>query len=66
MKEKKLDIQAAMDYAGELVKGRVDLYLSSKAQLPSWGPQVDSDVLKYCRIMEAWDVGGCVWSLEVS
>ncbi|KAG8980783.1 hypothetical protein FRB90_007487 [Tulasnella sp. 427] len=64
MKEKGLNVQGAMDYAGELVKGRIDLYTASKAQLPSWGPKVDADVQRYLRVLEDWMTGGFYWSLE--
>lgn len=64
MKERGLDVQGAMDYAGELVKGRIDLYTATKAQLPSWGPKVDADVQRYLRVCEDWMTGGFHWSLE--
>ncbi|KAG8908273.1 hypothetical protein FRB99_007806 [Tulasnella sp. 403] len=64
MKEKGLDVQGAMDFAGGLVKDRVDLFVASKAQLPSWGPRVDADVLKYLRVCEDWMTGGFHWSLQ--
>ena len=64
MKERGLDIQGAMDYAGELVRGRIDLYTSTKASLPSWGSRVDADVMKYLQVCEDWMTGGFYWSLE--
>lgn len=61
MKERNIGVQAAMDYAGELVHDCIRRYQEAKTHLPSWGPAVDSAVLGYCSVMEAWCSGGFHW-----
>lgn len=64
MREKELDPQGAIDYAGELVHGRIRTYLEAKAKLPKWDtPAIAEDVAQYCRVMECWCVAGFEWSL---
>lgn len=53
-----------MDFAGEQVKARVDLYTATKRKLPSWGSKVDADVQKYLSVLEDWMTAGFNWSLE--
>ncbi|KAG8873853.1 hypothetical protein FRB97_006409 [Tulasnella sp. 331] len=64
MQQSGLDVQASMDFAGEQVKGRIDLYTATKSKLPSWGAKVDADVQKYLSVLEDWMTAGFNWSLE--
>lgn len=61
MKEKDLDLQGAMNFAGDLGKARIDLYVATKARLPSWGPEVDADVQTYLLMLEDWMAAGLYW-----
>ncbi|KAG9019249.1 hypothetical protein FRB90_004811 [Tulasnella sp. 427] len=63
MREKKFDVQGAVDFAGQLVKERVDLFVATKAGLPSWGDKIDREVQSYLQVCEDWMIGGIHWSL---
>ncbi|KAG8926677.1 hypothetical protein FRC03_011428 [Tulasnella sp. 419] len=64
MKHENLNLQQAMDFAGQLVNDRVDLYTATKAKLPSWGPEIDAELPKYFQVLEDWMTAGFYWSLE--
>ncbi|KAG8917205.1 hypothetical protein FRC03_004894 [Tulasnella sp. 419] len=64
MREKGLDLQGAVDWLGDLIKRRIDQYVSEKAQLPSWGPEVDAGVAKYVAGLERWVIGVLHWSFD--
>lgn len=63
MRDRNLDLQGAIDFAGQLVKERIDLFVATKATLPSWGDKIDADLQTYLRVCEDWMVGGFHWSL---
>lgn len=64
MNQHAIPVQAAMDLAANEVYKRFQLFKSCKAQLPSWGPVVDSQVLAYSSVLEDWMIGNFSWSLE--
>lgn len=64
MNQKDIPVQEAMDIVGKEIQKRFQLYVSSKAQLPSWGPQVDAGVQAYATVLEDWTIGSIRWSLE--
>ncbi|PCH42360.1 terpenoid synthase [Wolfiporia cocos MD-104 SS10] len=57
-----LDRQAAVDYAGDLCNKTVERFLAGKAQLPSWGPEVDAAVQQYVQGLEDWIIANAEWS----
>jgi hypothetical protein len=59
-----VDVQSAMDRAGELVIQRMHQYNIAKKNLPVWGNYMDAQIAKYCSVMEDWMVGNIHWSLE--
>ena len=61
MKHRGLDVQGAMDYTGELVKERMQSYVSEKAQVPSWGAEINGEVAKYLRMLETWMIANFFW-----
>ena len=42
----------------------MDDFLSAKASLRSFGPEVDVDVKRYIEACQHWPVGNLVWSFE--
>ncbi|KAG9030992.1 hypothetical protein FRB95_003272 [Tulasnella sp. JGI-2019a] len=65
MKQNSCSLQEAMDFAGTLVSDRIQLFVKSKLQLPSFGSErVDHEVQLYLRICEDWMTGGFHWSLR--
>lgn len=64
MNQKEIPVQEAMDIVGHEVQKRFQLYVSSKAQLPSWGAAIDKDVQAYATVLEDWSIGSIRWSLE--
>ncbi|KAK1229843.1 Sesquiterpene synthase Agr1 [Marasmius sp. AFHP31] len=58
------DLQTAMDYVGDLCKQSIDRFLNDRAQLPSWGPEIDRQVDIYADGLADWIVGALHWSYE--
>lgn len=64
MTTKGVDLQTAMELAGELVRNTVDRFLACKAALPSWGTEIDEDIAKYVQGCEDWIIANALWSFE--
>ena len=64
MKTRGMDIQAAADYSGQVYKELMDSFVAAKAELPSFGSDVDADVLRYIEASQQWPIGNIVWSFE--
>lgn len=64
MREKCFNLQQAIEYAGALVTERVQLFVETKKNLPSWGQAVDKQVAQYLQCCEDWMTGGFHWSLR--
>lgn len=64
MKERGLDVQDAIDCAGQLFGEVMEGFLADKTRLPSWGPSVDADVAAYVEAMGHWVIGNLEWSFE--
>lgn len=58
------DVQTAMNKIGQLIMHRLGDYLDDKANLPSWGPEIDDDVKRYCQGLEDWVIGSLQWSFQ--
>jgi len=63
MKEKGVGLQGAFDVSGQFFQNDVEAFLSHKAQLPHWGPEVDESVSRYVTALESWIRGNVEWSL---
>lgn len=63
MKAKSINVQAAMDLAGDEVEKRFRTYEDCRSRLPSWGPKVDADAQAYFTVLEDWAAGCFTWSL---
>ena len=64
MNEFGYDLQTAVDFVGKLCKQSIDRFISDRAQLPSWGPEIDRQVDIYVDGLADWIVGSLHWSFE--
>ncbi|KAG7094685.1 Sesquiterpene synthase Agr1, variant 2 [Marasmius oreades] len=64
MNEFQYDLQTAVDYVGSLCKESMDRFIDDRAQLPSWGPEIDRQVNIYVDGLADWMVGSLHWSFE--
>ncbi|KAF5390807.1 hypothetical protein D9757_004424 [Collybiopsis confluens] len=64
MNHHSLDLQSAVDFVGQLCKQSIDRFISDRAQLPSWGPEIDRQVQTYVDGLADWIVGSLHWSFE--
>ncbi|KAG6330576.1 hypothetical protein ID866_8515 [Astraeus odoratus] len=62
MHAKGLDLQSALDYAGALVKSRMDNFEENRMLLPSWGEEVDRMVRIYVKGLADAVIGTFEWS----
>ncbi|KAF9256044.1 terpenoid synthase [Marasmius fiardii PR-910] len=58
------DLQGAVDYVGKLCMELMDQFSRERVQLPSWGPEIDSQVNVYLDGLADWMVGNLHWSFE--
>jgi hypothetical protein len=58
MQEKGYSLQEAIDFVGDLCKKAIERFESEKKNLPSWGPDRDSEVAMYVDGLQNWIVGG--------
>ncbi|KAG2046914.1 terpenoid synthase [Suillus hirtellus] len=59
-----LDLQGAVDYCGRLCNISLQRFEENRANLPSWGEEVDKDVAKYVEGLQNWITGTLQWSFE--
>ncbi|KAG2047362.1 terpene synthase [Suillus hirtellus] len=64
MHEQGLDLQGAMDYAGQMCKDAIQRFDSNRAILPSWGKEVDRQVAIYIKGLQHWMVGSLRWHFD--
>ncbi|KAH9945296.1 terpenoid synthase [Epithele typhae] len=64
MTHQSLDLQGAADAVGKHYASLMDVWQTSKAALPSFGPEVDAEVAQYAMAMENWVIGNLNWSFE--
>ncbi|KAF8483210.1 terpenoid synthase [Gautieria morchelliformis] len=62
MEHHDLDVQGAVDHIADLCRQIIPAFCKSRAELPSWGPEVDKDVSRYIRGLESWMSGSLHWS----
>jgi hypothetical protein len=58
MYEQQLDLQSAVDFAGELCKQSLDRFNESCKLIPSWGSKIDKEVSVYVCDLAYRIVGG--------
>ena len=61
MIERDCDLQTAVDILTEMLTRRVADYERYKAQLPSFGPEVDAELVRYNKAIEQYTQGTVVW-----
>ncbi|KAG6868137.1 hypothetical protein C0993_007260 [Termitomyces sp. T159_Od127] len=64
MNEEGLDLQSAVDFVGNMCRQSIDRFVEDRANLPSWGPEIDKDVAIYVNGLADWIVGSLHWSFE--
>lgn len=64
MNHHSLDLQSAVDFVGQLCKQSIDRFNNDRANLPSWGPEIDRQVQIYVDGLADWIVGSLHWSFE--
>lgn len=64
MNQRNLDLQSAVDFVGEMCKSAIDRFIAERANLPSWGPEIDRQVKTYVQGLADWIVGSLHWSFE--
>lgn len=64
MKEKRLDIQGAFDYAGRMFEQIGTAFIRDSKQLPSFSPKVDEALQFHVTVMCNWPIGMEEWSFR--
>ena len=64
MHQEGVDLQTAVDFVGNMCKQSIDRFNEDRANLPSWGPEIDRDVSIYVDGLANWIVGSLHWSFE--
>ncbi|KAJ3514289.1 hypothetical protein NLJ89_g2459 [Agrocybe chaxingu] len=64
MYQEGLDLQAAVDFVGDMCRQSINRFVEERARLPSWGPKIDRDVAIYVQGLADWIVGSLHWSFE--
>jgi alpha-muurolene/germacrene-A/gamma-muurolene/(+)-delta-cadinol synthase len=62
MNNDNLDLQGAMDRAGDMCRAALDKYIETKAKFPSYGAEIDNQVATFLRGLESWISGSLEWS----
>lgn len=62
MWDKQLNLESAMDYVDQLVRKRLQEYVQAKAQLRSFGPELDDKVARYIQGLEYAVQGSISWT----
>ncbi|KAG1858061.1 isoprenoid synthase domain-containing protein [Suillus subalutaceus] len=63
MHDRGLDLQGAIDYAGQMCKDAIQRFETNRVILPSWDEEVDRQVAIYVEGMQDWMVGSLHWQL---
>ncbi|KAG1744552.1 isoprenoid synthase domain-containing protein [Suillus paluster] len=64
MHEKRLDLQGAVDYAGQPCKSAIQRFEDNRVNLPSWGKEIDRQVALYGQGLQNIIVGPLEWYLS--
>jgi len=64
MNERGLGLQSAVDFVGEMCKSAIDRFKTERTNLPSWGLEIDRQVIIYVQGLADWIVGSLHWSFE--
>ncbi|KAI0334297.1 terpenoid synthase [Cubamyces sp. BRFM 1775] len=61
MIERDTDLQSAVDILTDMLAQRIADYVRYKAQLPSFGPELDAELARYNKAIEQYTQGTIVW-----
>ena len=61
MIERDCGLQAAIDTLTDMLSQRLVEYEKFKAQLPSFGPEIDVELARYIKAIEQYTQGTVVW-----
>ncbi|KAG2120310.1 isoprenoid synthase domain-containing protein [Suillus cothurnatus] len=64
MRERSLDLQGAVDYSGQMCKIAMQRFEDNRANLPSWGEEIDRQVAIYVQGLQDWIIANLHWSFE--
>jgi len=64
MNKLNLTLQNAIDFVDQLLHRALSDFLTAKAALPSWGPEIDERVEAYVRGMQHWVARSIKWGYE--
>ncbi|KAG2031502.1 isoprenoid synthase domain-containing protein [Suillus americanus] len=64
MHDRGLDLQGAMDCAGQMCKDAIRRFESYRPILPSWGEEVDRQVAVYVEGLQNWMIGSLHWHFD--
>ena len=64
MQQEGLDLQSAVNFVGDLCQQSIDRFVAERANLPSWGPEIDRQVNIYVDGLADWIVGSLHWSFD--
>lgn len=64
MQQEGLDLQSAVEFVGDLCQQSIDRFVDERANLPSWGPEIDRQVDVYVQGLADWIIGSLHWSFE--
>ena len=64
MQQEGLDLQSAVDFVGDLCEQSINRFVAERANLPSWGLEIDRQVNIYVDGLRDWIVGSLHWSFE--
>lgn len=59
-----VDLQAAIDFVGQLCKQSIDRFNEERTHIPSWGPEIDRQLAIYVDGLANWIVGSLHWSFK--
>ena len=62
MAHRKLTLQQAVDYVGELCRDTISGFMENENRIPSWERDIDNDVAIYVKGLKDWIVGSLHWS----
>ena len=60
MADKGLTVQEAIEFVGDLCLACVDRFENDLYLLPSWGPEIDRDIVKYVDGLQNWMAGNSI------
>ena len=64
MAQEGVDLQSAIDFVGSMCEQSINRFVANRANLPSWGAEINEQVAIYVDGLADWIVGSLHWSFE--